>query len=141
MPNVNSVPGREVFCFDCRVLPNIPLEEVLKVVDAEIRKIRERRNVGVTYEFLQKEQAPAPTPTDSPVVRMRREALMDVYAFEPHVGGVGGGTCAKYFRDEGIPAVVWCQDADVAHMPNEYAEIDHMVNEAKVFALMMLNKN
>lgn len=114
---------------------------MLKVVDAEIRKIRERRNVGVTYEFLQKEQAPAPTPTDSPVVRMLREAIMDVYAFEPHVGGVGGGTCAKYFRDEGIPAVVWCQEADVAHMPNEYAEIDHMVNEAKVFALMMLNKN
>jgi len=26
-------------------------------------------------------------------------------------------------------------------MPNEYAEIDHMINEAKVFALMMLNKN
>ena len=141
VPNVNTVPGREVFCFDCRVLPNIPLEEVLKVVDAEIRKIRERRNVGVTYEFLQKEQAPAPTPTDSPVVRMLREAIMDVYAFEPHVGGVGGGTCAKYFRDEGIPAVVWCQEADVAHMPNEYAEIYHMVNEAKVFALMMLNKN
>ena len=27
--NVNTVPGLDVFCFDCRVLPHIPLEEVL----------------------------------------------------------------------------------------------------------------
>lgn len=139
--NINTVPGLDVFCFDCRVLPHIPLEEVLKVVDAEIIKVQKRRNVKVSYEFLQKEQAPSPTPCDSPVVEILKEAIRDVYGLEPHVGGVGGGTCAKYFRDEGIPAVVWCQEADVAHMPNEYAEIDHMVNEAKVFALMMLGKN
>ncbi len=141
VPNVNTVPGRDVFCFDCRVLPKIPLEEVFKVVDAEIRRIKDRRNVKITYDFLQREQAPSSTPSDSPVVEILRDAIRCVYDLEPHVGGVGGGTCAKYFRDEGIPAVVWCQEADVAHMPNEYAEIDHMINEAKVFALMMLNKN
>ena len=139
--NVNTVPGLDVFCFDCRVLPHIPLEEVLKVVDAEIIKVQKRRDVKVSYKFLQKEQAPSPTPSDSPVVEILKEAIRSVYGLEPHVGGVGGGTCAKYFRDENIPAVVWCQEADVAHMPNEYAEIDHMVNEAKVFALMMLGKN
>ena len=141
VPNVNTVPGRDVFCFDCRVLPHIPLQEVLKVIDAEIKKISERRDVRITYRFLQKEQAPSPTPSDSPVVKMLMEAIRDVYGLEPHVGGVGGGTCAKYFRDEGIPAAVWCQEADVAHMPNEYAEIEHMVNEAKVFASIMLIKN
>ena len=141
VPNVNTVPGRDVFCFDCRVLPNIPLEEVMKVVDTEIRKVQDRRNVKIKYEFLQREQAPSPTPSDAPIVGILREAIREVYGLEAHVGGVGGGTCAKYFRDEGIPAVVWCQEADVAHMPNEYAEIDHMINEAKVFALMMLKKS
>jgi len=34
---------------------------------------------------------------------------------------------------------VWAQEADVAHMPNEYAVIEHIVNEAKVFAYMMLS--
>ncbi len=140
VPNVNTVPGRDVFCFDCRVLPNISLEEVLKTVDSEIKKVSNKRHVSVSYKFLQKEQAPLPTPSDSPVVKILREAIKEVYPFDPHIGGVGGGTCAKYFRDEGIPAVVWCQEADVAHMPNEYAEIDHMINEGKVFALMMLNK-
>lgn len=139
--NVNTVPGLDLFCFDCRVLPHIPLEAVIKVIDAELKKVQDRRNVKVSYEFLQREQAPSPTPSDAPVVEILREVIRDVYGLEPYIGGVGGGTCAKYFRDEGIPAVVWCQEADVAHMPNEYSEIDHMVNEAKVFALMMLRKN
>ena len=140
VPNINTVPGLETFCFDCRVLPGIPLEEVLKVVECEIQNIKSRRNVNVTYELVQREQAPKPTPTDSPVVMVLAEAIRSVFSLDPYVGGVGGGTCAKYFRDEEIPAVVWCQEANVAHMPNEYAEVEHMLNEAKVFALMMLDR-
>lgn len=135
--NINTVPGREVFCFDCRVLPNIPLEAVFKVIDAEVKKIHDKRGVKVSYRFMQNEQAPVPTPADAPIVLLLRDALMQVLPSKPIVGGVGGGTCAAYFRRAGIPAVVWCQEADVAHMPNEYAEIGHLANEAKVFALMM----
>ena len=58
----------------------------------------------------------------------------------PKVGGVGGGTCAAFFRRSGVPAVVWCQEADCAHMPNEYAVIEHIINESKIFALMMCGK-
>ena len=56
---------------------------------------------------------------------------------EPRVGGVGGGTCAAYFRGKGIPAVVWGQSIDCAHMPNERASLEHMEHEIQVFALMM----
>ena len=137
VPNINTVPGRETFCFDCRVLPSIMLEDVIKVVNEEIKKIQDRRKVEVTYRFMQKEQAPEPTSPDAAIVGLLRSALVQVLPSEPVIGGVGGGTCAAYFRKAGIPAVVWCQEADVAHMPNEYAEIDHLINEAKVFALLM----
>jgi len=137
VPNINTVPGKETFCFDCRVLPNIRLEDVIKVIDAEIKQIQDRRKVKVSYRFMQKEQAPAPTSADADIVGMLCSALKYVIPSEPVIGGVGGGTCAAYFRKEGIPAAVWCQEADVAHMPNEYAEISHMLNEAKVFALLM----
>ncbi len=140
VPNVNTVPGREVFCFDCRVLPNIPLGDIIKVIDSEIKNIQDERKVKVTYRFMQKEQAPAPTSPHAPIVALLLDALMDVFPSKPVVGGVGGGTCAAHFRGAGIPAVVWCQEADVAHMPNEYAEIEHLLNEAKVFALMMCGK-
>ena len=139
--NINTVPGREVFSFDCRVLPSVPLEEVLKIVDAETKKAEEKYKVKITRRFPQIEQAAAPTSQDAPVVRELLSALAEVYpGMTPKVGGVGGGTCGAFFRRAGIPAVVWGQEVDCAHMPNEHIEIAHMLNEAKVFGLMMMGK-
>lgn len=135
--NINTVPGREVFAFDCRVLPHVDLGEVLKIVDAEVGRAEEKFGVKIKYEFPQKEQAPQPTAEDAEAVKLLLASLPQVLPAKPEVGGVGGGTCAAYFRREGIPAVVWGQEADTAHMPNEYAELEHMMNESKVFALMM----
>ena len=140
VPNVNTVPGREVFCFDCRVLPTIPLEEVMSVVDSVIKEISDKYKVEISYTFPQKEQAPAPTPSDAPIVGILLDAVKEVLPVTPKVGGVGGGTCAAFFRRSGVPAVVWCQEADCAHMPNEYAVIEHIINESKIFALMMCGK-
>lgn len=136
--NVNTVPGREVFCFDCRVLPHVPLEEVEKVVNAEAKKMEEKHGVKINVRLLQREQAPQPTAPDAPIVKLTEAAMAQVLPVKPHVGGVGGGTCAAYFRRAGIPAAVWGQAADNAHMPNEYAVIEHIINETKVFAMMML---
>ena len=140
VPNVNTVPGREVFCFDCRVLPVIPLEDVMNVINSVIKEISDKYKVKISYTFPQKEQAPAPTPSDAPIVGILRDAMKEVLPVTPKVGGVGGGTCAAFFRRGGVPAVVWCQEADCAHMPNEYAVIEHIINEAKIFALMMAGK-
>lgn len=136
--NVNTVPGREVFCFDCRVLPHVPLEEVEKVAKAEAKKIEEKHGVKINISLPQREQAPQPTAADAPIVRLTEAAMTQVLPVKPRIGGVGGGTCAAYFRRAGIPAAVWGQAADTAHMPNEYAVIEHILNEAKVFAMMML---
>ncbi|MDO5116469.1 MAG: M20 family metallo-hydrolase [Synergistaceae bacterium] len=139
--NINTVPGLEIFAFDCRVLPGVPLAEVKKVVEAEMKKAEARYGVKVSVRFPQCEQAPEPTGADAPVVASLLAALKELFPeVKPKVGGVGGGTCAAFFRREGIPAAVWGQEADCAHMPNEYAVIEHIVNEAKVFALMMLGR-
>lgn len=137
VPNINTIPGHERFCFDCRVLPSVPLEAVIKVVNAEIKNIENKLKVNITYKFIQKEQAPAPTSSTAPVVELLKNALVQVISATPKIGGIGGGTCAAFFRKEGIPAVVWNQEDPVAHMPNEYAKVEHILNEAKVFALMM----
>lgn len=137
--NVNTVPGREIFCFDCRVLPHVPLEEVEKVVAAEAKKITEKHGVKINVRQLQREQAPVPTPVDAPIVKITERAIAGVLPVKSRAVGVGGGTCAAYFRREGIPAAVWGQASNTAHMPNEYAVIKHIINEAKVFALMMID--
>jgi succinyl-diaminopimelate desuccinylase len=70
---------------------------------------------------------------------MLKEAVKETRQKEVRVGGIGGGTCAGSFRRIGIPAVVWATLDELAHQPNEYAKIENMVNDAKVFAYLAVN--
>ncbi len=138
VPNTNTVPGKERFEFDCRVLPSVSLDEVLGVVERVRRDVADRTGAAIDLE-VGRNDAAAPTPADSDIVRLLCGAVRDVLGVEPRTGGIGGGTFAAFFRKKGIPAVVWQQEcAGVAHQPDEYTEIDYLVNNAKVFALMML---
>ena len=90
---------------------------------------------------IERTDAAEPTSPDSEVCRMLVRNVREVLGVEPKTGGVGGGTFAVFFRKKGIPAVVWAQECDgVAHQPDEYTEISYLVNNAKVFALMMAGK-
>ena len=138
VPNTNTVPGKERFEFDCRVLPSVSLDEVLGVVERVRKDVADRTGAEVGLE-VGRNDAATPTSPDSDIVRLLCGAVREVLGVEPRTGGIGGGTFAAFFRKKGIPAVVWQQEcAGVAHQPDEYTEIDYLVNNAKVFALMML---
>ncbi len=66
----------------------------------------------------------------------KRVSSKESRSLDAKVGGVGGGTCVAFFRQVGIPAVVWSTVDEVAHQPNEYAKVENMVNDAKIFALL-----
>ena len=82
---------------------------------------------------------PAPmTSQESPIAKLVEKAISEALNVKPRFGGGGIRTPSAVFRDEGIPAVSWAQnDSKIYFHPNEYAEIKHMLNNAKVFALMM----
>ncbi|MBQ7154756.1 MAG: M20 family metallo-hydrolase [Synergistaceae bacterium] len=137
VPAVNIVPGREKFEFDCRVLPSVPLDDVLAVVEKVCRDIEAKTGAKIELVPERLDSAPNTSP-DSEVCRMLEKSVREVLGVEPKTGGVGGGTFAAYFRKKGIPAVVWSQECGgVAHQPDEFTEIEYIVNNAKVFALMM----
>jgi succinyl-diaminopimelate desuccinylase len=54
----------------------------------------------------------------------------------PIVGGIGGGTCAAYFREVGLPAVVWSTIDEVAHQPDEYTKIENLISDTKTYAYL-----
>ncbi|MGQ9677683.1 MAG: M20 family metallo-hydrolase [bacterium] len=134
VPNVNTIPGEDIFYFDCRMLPVYQLEEVLKVGRDVVATVEEEFGVRVQVEIEQAAPAAPPTPVDAPVVRLLSQAVRAVYRVEPFVKGIGGGTVAAFFRRRGIPAVVWGKNAGQAHKPNEYCMIANMVGNAKVYA-------
>jgi succinyl-diaminopimelate desuccinylase len=140
VPNVNTIPGDDVFYLDMRVLPGIDLAEV----DTEIRKIcdgvEKEFNVKITLSAAQKEEAAPATPTDAPVVKALAAAIKDVYKIDAKPMGIGGGTVAAFFRRAGFPAVVWSKIDDTCHQPNEYTTVENMIGDTKVFANLFLQE-
>jgi succinyl-diaminopimelate desuccinylase len=137
VPNLNTVPGKERFGFDCRVLPSVPLDDVIAVVERVRGEVARRTGATIELEVERSDAAP-PTPADSEILALLAASVKGTLGVEPTLGGIGGGTFAAFFRRKGIPAAVWQQECDTAHQPDEYAEIGHIVNNAKVFAAMMM---
>ncbi|KUK17171.1 M20 family metallo-hydrolase [Thermococcus sibiricus] len=135
---VNIIPGEDILYFDCRILPEHDLDDILKTIH-DVASVFERvYGAKIEISVLRKFEAPEPTPEDSEVVVLLKRALQLLRGIKPHVGGIGGGTFAAFFRKLGIPSVVWCTCDETAHQPNEYAKIENMVEDAKVFATISL---
>ncbi len=134
VPNINTIPGEDVFYFDMRLLPCYQLEEVLNLVKRVAGEIETEFRVKVRIDIEQQAPAAPITPADAPVVRLLADAVRAVYGREPVPGGIGGGTVAAFFRRQGIPAVVWGKNAGQAHKPDEFCLIANMVGNAKVYA-------
>jgi succinyl-diaminopimelate desuccinylase len=140
VPNVNTIPGEDVFYLDSRILPQYPLSDIFN----QIRRMADdtENQFGVTIEIqtVQAVQAPSPTPDDAPVVLALQEAIRDVYQVEATPQGIGAGTVAAYFRREGYPVAVWCRIGSTAHQPDEHCLIDNMIGNAMVYAHLFLQK-
>jgi len=136
---VNIVPGEDIICFDCRVLPNYNLEEMLNDICGLAEEFEKKTGATIKIEVLQKSVAPRPTEASAKIVSMLTEAVKKIRGVEPKVGGIGGGTCAAFFRKIDVPAVVWSTIDETAHQPNEYAKIENLLNDAKVYAFLMIS--
>ena len=139
VPNVNTVPGEDVFCFDCRVLPRYDLQELLNYIEAECRSLD--GHFGTQTELVVRNRfaaAPATSPT-STVVRLLEPAVKSVYGVQPRTMGIGGQTVAAFFRNEGLPAAVWMTTSETAHQVNETCAVPHMIGDARVFAHVYLS--
>lgn len=140
VPNVNTIPGDDVFYLDCRILPFYPVDEVLSTIRGMADEVEKKFGVSIDITPVQKSDAPSPTPDDAPVVIALREAVREVYGVEAKPMGVGGGTVAAVFRKRDYPAAVWSRYCHMAHQPNEYCLIANMVGNAKVYAHLFLQK-
>lgn len=138
VPNINTIPGEDVFYFDCRVLPHISVDDVVAEMHAAAGAIAERFGVTVEVEEVLRFEAPAATPADSPVVLALAQAVQEVYGVQPKPTGIGGQTVAAFFRKKGLRAAVWEKILGYAHAPNEMIAIDNLIGNAKVFARMMV---
>jgi succinyl-diaminopimelate desuccinylase len=137
VPNINTIPGDDVFCMDCRILPCYKLDFVKSEIDKIVKEIETQYSVKVNYECPQAVESPA-TSKDSDVVKLLSNAIKQVKGIDSKLIGIGGGTVGSFLRNEGYQCTVWGTLDETAHQPNEYCIINNMIEDAKVLAVTML---
>jgi succinyl-diaminopimelate desuccinylase len=139
VPNINTIPGDDVFYLDSRVLPCYPIKKVM----AEIRKIgkavEKKHKVRISFSDVQCGEAAPPTSPDCELVRCVVDAARRIHGAKAKPEGIGGGTVAAFFRRLGLDAVVYSKLDETAHQPNEYCVIPNLIGDAKVFALVAMS--
>ena len=136
VPNVNTIPGEDTFYFDCRVLPTYRTKDVIAAVQELADQTERMFRVKVEAEVVNEESSP-PTPEGTAIVKELLRVLGTVRGVRAKPVGIGGGTLAGPLRKAGFPAVVWSTTDEVGHAVDEYARVDHLVADAKVFAALM----
>jgi len=138
VPNINTIPGEDIFFMDSRILPEYTVEEVEEKIKNMAKNIEEKFKVKIELEEDNKAPAAPPTPAKAPVVSALKKAIKEVYNKNAKPMGIGGGTVAALFRQAGFNAACWAKLDETAHQPNEYCIIDNMLGDAKVFAHVFL---
>jgi succinyl-diaminopimelate desuccinylase len=133
---VNIIPGEDVVYFDCRVLPRYDVEDVIAEINRTLQEFERKTGARITLEIIQKEPAPNLLSGNTEIVTLLKLALKNARSFDATVGGIGGGSCAAYFRKQGIPAALWSTVDEVMHQPDEYCKIGNVVADAKIFAAL-----
>lgn len=138
--HINTLPGRDVFYLDCRVLPEYDIADVENEVRAIASEVAARYRAGIAVDVVHRDQAPAPTSAASPVVRRLCGALERVRGVSPKICGVGGQTLATYLRRRGFDAAVWATLLPNPHVPNECSSISAAINDAGVVLGMLFDE-
>ncbi len=136
---INIVPGEDIVYFDCRLLPDYNVDEVLSDIKSIVQQYEEKTGAKIKVEVVQKQVSPRPVEGNTAIIDLLRKTLRNARNIDAKIGGIGGGTCAAFFRKHGIQAVVWSTIDEVAHQPNEYAKIQNLVEDTKIYAFLAIN--
>ena len=132
--NVNTIPANFEFSMDIRVIPEYSLDKVVEVAERTAKAHADKSKAKITIKEIQRHEAGKVSSTEGEVFRSLMDSIGSVTGKKPRPVGIGGATCANFFRKEGYDAYVWESGGGTLHGPNEYVVIDNLVTDAKVFA-------
>jgi len=75
VPNINTIPGDDVFFLDCRILPDYNIEDVLDYIREMADEVEKSFNVNIEISTEQKEQAAPATEVSAPIVKLLTTAV------------------------------------------------------------------
>lgn len=135
--SINMIPGGYEFYMDCRILPQYDINEILGYMKDIASEHSSKTGAKIEVSAEQANVSGKPSETQNEKFRMFSESVSYVKGLEVKPAGIGGGTCANFFRLAGMNAYAWGSDGGTLHQPNEYVSIGTMMEDAKVFATVM----
>jgi succinyl-diaminopimelate desuccinylase len=135
--NINTVPGEDVTYFDIRLLPQYDPAECVRVAQEVGALFEKRTGAAIDVKAVRIDPAGKASSIDGEGAKALGKAVHKVLGIRPRTIGIGGQTCANWFRQEGMDAYVWETLDEMAHQVDEYTKVDNLVNDAKVFAVLL----
>ena len=132
--NVNTIPGYYEFWMDCRILPDYDPNEIFDFMTSFADSFSKESGAKVTIDKEQLTFSGRPSSTETPEYRSFTESIKEITGIDAQAAGIGGGTCANFFRVKNMDAYVWESEGGSLHQPNEFVRIDNIITDAKVFA-------
>jgi len=139
VPNINTIPGKNSFFIDCRVLPQYGADNILAAIKGIASRVSDELDLEIKLETAYRQDATESTSPDASVVKALSAGIKRVTGRDGKPMGIGGGTVAAFFREAGFPAAVWSTVSETAHQPNEYCLISNILTDAKVFACLFMS--
>ena len=133
---VNTIPGYYEFWMDCRILTDYDPNEILGFMRTFAETESERTGAVITVDKEQMTFSGPASSVDSDEYHALCESIKDITGIEVKAAGIGGGTCANFFRLDGLNAYVWESEGGSLHQPNEFVRIDSIMTDAKVYAAL-----
>ncbi len=140
---LNSVAAAYTLHLDCRFIPSRSVEAIERNVRDLAEDTDREHGVKTNVAVLLSYQGAPPTPPDSEIVQALRRA---VSAQMPGIGplsmrGDNTSTAASLLRENGLPVASWTKiNPDNRQMANEFAHIANHLDEARVFARLLFDK-
>ncbi|MEM1813672.1 MAG: M20 family metallo-hydrolase [Thermoplasmatales archaeon] len=131
--SINIVPGKESFYFDMRILPIYKLDDVIKEISRIAEQFSKDYGVKVSVEVENRAEQSKNTAEGKDFVEKFSESIRKVRKIDVRTVGIGGGTCAAFFRNKGLDTIVWGTLDETEHQPNEYAKLSNVFGDADVF--------
>ena len=140
------VPGVAGFGFDLRVIPGMTFEGVKRDIEnflSDLMKKDKDLDVELVLEKppLNTWIPAAEIDKDHPIVKACRESTKIIKGFEPELIGVPFGTDGCFLANElNIPTISSFGPGFIklAHGPDEYIDVDSIIDAAKIYSLTSL---
>lgn len=135
---INVVPEEFWFSIDRRILPDEDVNEAYEEIVAFIK--RKCSELGITYEILVEDiENSYILKGEGNIIENLSQVTTNITGSKPQVGVKTGFTEMALFGSSGIKSLTFGPgDENLAHIVNEYIEIQQLLDSVKIFSNFLL---